>query len=1072
VEVGVGAQGDFWNMDSIIDKTTVEVLQNYGGVENNYLNAHVNNYIDDPSNDLILPSYYYDMDEFKAFLSKENGINILSLNCCSLRAKYDEINIFLYDILSSNMHIDILCVQETWLSSGEDVSHLHISGFNFVSQEKRISGHGGLGIYIRNSLDYKNLDIGQPSNIFESQFIEICAQGKRNQKLILGNIYRPPRNNNDNFDQFTIDFQHYLQILNNKRCPIILAGDYNIDLLQISSKPAFMEVFQMIIACSYIPRLTFPSRYDLNGRSCSLIDNFFVNMCQQTLKAKAGILVHKISDHLLSFINIDLGCLTKTPRHVFIKKSSDNNYANFRHELQQHNLNDCLDHHMYADPNANYDIVNDCLSHLHSKHFPVVKKRFNKSKHFKAPWMNHQILNAINVKNSIYKDLLCTDPTSHAYNELKAQFQLRSKEVRTQIRGAKRSYYASYFHENSNNMIKTWSKINELLGKSNKNCNSQTYFWDDGKVITGDKNIAEAFNNYFTNITTIMANNIDPLDNTQVNALDFLTNRPTSHFDFNFITPDQLLTTANDIKSKNSSGHDKLTTKLIKYIINDIKDPLTVIFNQCIANGVFPNSLKVAKVTPIFKKGDTQLLGNYRPIALLPAISKIFEKLMYGQIMQYFLSNNLLHTAQYGFRKNHSTEFACIELTDRIIKSFEESKECITLFLDLSKAFDLICHKTLIKKMQFYGFTDNAVALCQDYLNNRMQYVVYNSEHSKLKPSCTSLGIPQGSILGPLYFLIYINDFPNASNLFNFIMYADDTTLETNINKCKSLCNVESPNIDDINNVINNELCKIQNWLNINKLILNTNKTKCMIFHPQQRSRHMELPTLKINDQIVDIVTEFNFLGIILDEHMTWKAHSNYLQSKLNRVVGILNRLKHFLDKSTSKVIYHALFTPHINYGILCWGYSKQHIIFKIQKKAIRAITKSPFRAHTEPLFKELQILQIMDVLKTKELKLYYQIVNESSPEYILNFNLAAPQAIGFYDLRRTNVVQPPLARHEYSLKTVRYNMPNTINSTPEINRVYTQTYNAYSIHLKKYCISQYSTACNDAHCYTCNHLR
>jgi len=1059
-------------MDNIINKTTLEVLQNYGGVSNNQLNVHVNDYIDDPSNDLFLPSNYYDMNEFKAFLKKENGMHILSLNCCSLRAKFDDIHIFLQDVLSHNLQIDLLCLQETWLKPGENIDHLNIEGFNFIGESRRISTHGGLGIYIRNSLEYKKLNLGQPSDIFESQFIEIYSQGRSNEKIILGNIYRPPVNNNDNYNQFMNEFQQYLRILSNKHCPIIIAGDYNIDLLQISSKPSFMEIFQTIIACSFIPKITFPSRYNPNNNSCSLIDNFYVNMQEKTLKAKAGILVHKISDHLLSFINLDVSCDKRIPKHVFIKKSSDECYEKFRQDLQRSNLTNNLNQDMYADPDINYNHVNECLSQLYKKHFPIVKKRFNKTKHFKSPWMNRQILHAINMKNTLYKKLLSTNNTSPNYVELKERLAHQCKVIRSQTREAKRLHYKTYFNANSDNMIKTWGKINELLGKRNEKENFQSYFRDNEKIVAGDKNIAEAFNNYFTSITTDMSNNIDPPNNPQSGVLDYLTNRPTSRFDFHMITPEQLVRASGDIKSKTSAGHDELTTKLIKYVINDIKDPLTVIFNQCIINGIFPSRLKLSKVTPIFKKGDCHLLGNYRPISLLPAISKIFEKIMYEQIMQYFISNNIFHAAQYGFRKNHSTEFACVELTDRILQSFEDSGDSVALFLDLSKAFDLICHDILIKKMQFYGFSNNALALCENYLKNRKQYVVYNNESSDLKSSCPSLGIPQGSLLGPLYFLIYINDFPNASNVFNFIMYADDTTLETNLNKCKLLCNKDIPTIVDINNVINNELQKIQQWLNVNKLILNTNKTKCMIFHPHQRSRYIDLPTLKINDQVVEIVNEFNFLGIILDQHMGWKSHAHYLLSKLNRVVGILNRLKHFLDKDILKILYHALFTPHVNYGILCWGYSQQNTIMKVQKKAIRAITKSPFRTHTQPLFKDLQILQVSHVLTVKELKVYYQIANGYAPEYLLRFNPPPPHATGFYDLRQINTVQPPLARHEYSAKSLRYNLAITINNTPEINRVYTQTYNSYAIYLKKYCISQYSNDCNDAHCYICNQVR
>jgi len=562
-------------MDSLAKQTTAEVLRNYGGIDNNCLNAHISNFnddIDDLSNDLIMPSYYYDKNQFKQLLSGESGLNILSLNCCSLRAKYEDIKIFVDDCLSCATPIDIICLQETWLNSGENIDYLHINGFKFIHKAKRITGHGGLGIYLRNNLEYKIINSFPQSNIFESQFVEITLSGK---KIILGNIYRPPRNINDNYYLFMDELQTVLHTLAAKRCPVIIAGDYNIDLLQIVNKPAFMDIFQMIISSSFIPKITFPSRYNPNMNSCSLLDNFFVNMCDQTLRSKAGILLHKISDHLVTFINLEISFERNKPKHILIKKSDTENYESFRRELQQINLNTHLNHDIDTDPEVNYNCVSSFLSQLYEKHFPVIRKRFNKKKHFMSPWMNSRILKAINKKNDIYKRILCMDPTQPNYMELKSQLVQCNKITRASIRAAKRSYYTSYFNENSGNMMKTWAKINELLGRSNDKNDFPLYFMEGGQIITGDNNIANAFNDYFSNITNIMANNIDQANNVDIH--DYLIDRPNSSFHFNTITPNDLLKATSDIKSKNSVGHDNLSTKLIKYVIQDLKDPLTII---------------------------------------------------------------------------------------------------------------------------------------------------------------------------------------------------------------------------------------------------------------------------------------------------------------------------------------------------------------------------------------------------------------------------------------------------------------------------------------------------------------
>ena len=237
--------------------------------------------------------------------------------------------------------------------------------------------------------------------------------------------------------------------------------------------------------------------------------------------------------------------------------------------------------------------------------------------------------------------------------------------------------------------------------------------------------------------------------------------------------------------------------------------------------GIFPDELKIAKVIPLFKKDDPKLLKNYRPISLLPTISKVVEKIIFTQLSTYFNENKLIFDNQYGFRPKHSTEYAALELVDRIITQMDKKEVPINIFLDLSKAFDTIDHTVLLAKLRYYGIHDTALLLLKSYLNNRKQYVEFEDTKSEILP--ITIGVPQGSILGPLLFIIYINDFSQASNIFKFIMYADDTTLFSNL---KSFGN----NIQTKEYLINAELSNVIEWLHINKLSLNKSKSKYMIF--------------------------------------------------------------------------------------------------------------------------------------------------------------------------------------------------------------------------------------------------
>ena len=328
-------------------------------------------------------------------------------------------------------------------------------------------------------------------------------------------------------------------------------------------------------------------------------------------------------------------------------------------------------------------------------------------------------------------------------------------------------------------------------------------------------------------------------------------------------------------------------------------------------------------------------------------MSKVIEKTIAKQLSGYFEDNKLFNQNQYGFRPGHSTERAALELVDKITSQMDNNETPINIFLELFKAFDTIDHNILLDKLKYYGLDDIAIQLFRSYLTNRYQYVQIENAKSQLLEIKT--GVPQGSILGPLLFIIYINDISQSSDKFDFIAYADDTTLSTTLNKFSES---EDMNISDL---INLKLYKINEWLEINKLSLNAKKSRFMIFH--MPNKHITLPILKISNTHIVKVNEFNFLGLTLDTKLDWKRHSNNTSNKISRTIGVLNKLKKCFD-ATHKNYYiqhgYTLILPHLNYCILCWGF-KCNRGFALQKKAIRIITCSRYNAHTEPLFKTVK---------------------------------------------------------------------------------------------------------------------
>ena len=399
---------------------------------------------------------------------------------------------------------------------------------------------------------------------------------------------------------------------------------------------------------------------------------------------------------------------------------------------------------------------------------------------------------------------------------------------------------------------------------------------------------------------------------------------------------------------------------------------MTYIINLTLKQGtcIFPDSLKIAKVIPIFKQGPRSSCGNYRPISVLSALSKVFERCILNQLMFYCLTENILVSNQYGFRSGYNTTGCLVDLIDEITKALDDEKYAVSIFLDLSKAFDTVNHSILLSKLDLYGIRGDGNQWFRSYLSNRKQKVFVNGVESNFL--LVNSGVPQGSILGPFLFLIYINDFEKATNYFSLRLFADDTSLTAT-----------GKDLDVLLQRINSELPAIHEWLCSNRLTLNLSKTKYLVFQPRQKINSNLYPPLKLADQYLEQSYRVKYLGLIVDCFLSWHEHIYHISSKISKSVNIIAKLKPHVTSQSLISTYYALVYPYLTYGCVLWGNNYEaplSQLVRLQNKVVRIINNVPLHDHITPHYVNLGLIKLPDIVKLYTCQLSYDhLINKES---------------------------------------------------------------------------------------------
>lgn len=921
----------------------------------------------------------------------ENGLKIGHLNIQGLVSKLDELTLLLW----SNK-IDIFGITESKLNEKHPTSSFAIKGFHEPFRKDRtLNKGGGILIYVKENVNCKRRS-DLESDDLEHIWLEINQTNSK--PFLLSILYRPP----DTKISWKNDFEINTEKVQLEDKEIIILGDFNRDL---KNQGISQEWLGFISSIGLTQLIENPTRESNNAKT--LIDHIYTDHPQNivwTLVPKLGL-----SDHYPIFCSRKINPKFSKNKHHLIK------YRSFKNLNEQAFLNDILQTDWSPifqenDVNISLQYFIDKFTIIIDKHAPQKQHRVKKA--HQPEWINGEILDAM-IERDRFKasgDML--------------NYKVLRNRVSTLIRMAKCAVYEKKISEGQNNPNSIWKLFKEFRSPNSDKSYVQNLKVDEREIINSEE-MSDEFNKFFTSIAANLKEPIPPSKFTDIK--DHVDSKVPEHIFFNIppIHEQRVHKMLLNLNTSKSTGLDDIGPKFLKLSANIIYPYIHHILNLSISQGIFPVEWKTAKVKPLFKTGAKHDINNYRPISILPTLSKLIEKHVHDSFMSYLNQYDLLIKSQSGFRKRHSCETALVHILDKWLKALNDGYIIGVIMVDFKKAFDLVDHSLILQKLKLYKCSDTAITWFSSYLNDRMQKVTVNGEMSLCK--AVTCGVPQGSIIGPLLFLLFINDLPfSLSSVTNSTdMYADDTTIY-DIQESEQL----------IEHNLQASSLILEKWCKLNGMVLNTEKTKVLLITTPHKRAKLQQDSLSITFKDMPLTNSNGekLLGVHINHNLKWDDHINKIKKKISTNLWLLSRIKSFIPLNARILFYKAYIQPHFDFCNVIWGGTSTRNLQKLltlQKRACKLIFSYAYISFAHSL-QEMNCTSIHDRILLHKAKFMYKVSRESVPSYITDMFVKDCRTSPILRYSSTQNFLIPRPNLELFKESMSYSGPSIWNKIPE----------------------------------------